>query len=142
MNPNYLDFEQPIADLESKIQELRNASTGPAVNVEAEVRALQEKLRKRTAQIFRDLSPWQISQMARHPARPYTLDYLRVICDEFQELAGDRAYADDKAIVGGLARIDAAAWWSSATKRAVTPRARSRAISACRVRRATARRCG
>lgn len=106
MNPNYLDFEQPIADLESKIQELRNASTGPAVNVDAEVRALQEKLRKRTAQIFRDLSPWQISQMARHPARPYTLDYIRVFCDEFQELAGDRAYADDKAIVGGLARID------------------------------------
>jgi len=106
MNPNYLDFEQPIADLEAKIQELRNASTGPAVNVDAEVRALQDKLRKRTAQIFRDLSPWQISQLARHPARPYTLDYVQVICDEFQELAGDRAFADDKAIVGGLARID------------------------------------
>ena len=106
MNPNYLDFEQPIADLEAKIQELRNASTGPAVNVDAEVHALQDKLRKRTAQIFRDLSSWQVSQLARHPARPYTLDYVRVICDEFQELAGDRAFADDKAIVGGLARID------------------------------------
>ncbi|WP_372012433.1 acetyl-CoA carboxylase carboxyltransferase subunit alpha [Pseudoxanthomonas sp. 10H] len=106
MNPNYLDFEQPIADLEAKIQELRSASTGPAVNVDAEVHALQDKLRKRTAQIFRDLSPWQVSQMARHPARPYTLDYVRVLCDEFQELAGDRAFADDKAIVGGLARID------------------------------------
>jgi len=106
MNPNYLDFEQPIADLEAKIQELRNASTGPAVNVDAEVRALQDKLRKRTAQIFRDLTPWQISQLARHPARPYTLDYVNVICEEFQELAGDRAFADDKAIVGGLARID------------------------------------
>jgi acetyl-CoA carboxylase carboxyl transferase subunit alpha len=106
MNPNYLDFEQPIADLEAKIQELRNASTGPAVNVDAEVHALQDKLRKRTAQIFRDLSPWQVSQMARHPARPYTLDYVRVFCDEFQELAGDRAFADDKAIVGGLARFD------------------------------------
>src|SRR5690242_11064188 len=106
MNPNYLDFEQPIADLEAKIQELRNASTGPAVNVDAEVHALQDKLRKRTAQIFRDLSPWQVSQLARHPARPYTLDYVRVLCDEFQELAGDRAFADDKAIVGGLARID------------------------------------
>src|SRR5690606_34414759 len=66
MNPNYLDFEQPIADLEAKIQELRNASTGPAVNVEAEVKALQDKLRIRTAQIFRDLTPWQVSQMARH----------------------------------------------------------------------------
>ena len=106
MNPNYLDFEQPIADLEAKIQELRNASAGPAVNVDAEVHALQDKLRVRTAQIFRDLTPWQVSQLARHPARPYTLDYVRVICDEFQELAGDRAFSDDKAIVGGLARIN------------------------------------
>ena len=106
MNPNYLDFEQPIADLEAKIQELRQASNGPAVNIDAEVHALQEKLRKRTATIFRDLTPWQVSQLSRHPARPYTLDYLRVICDEFQELAGDRAFADDNAIVGGLARID------------------------------------
>jgi acetyl-CoA carboxylase carboxyl transferase subunit alpha len=106
MNPNYLDFEQPIADLEAKIQEMRHASTGPAVNVDAEVHALQDKLRLRTAQIFRDLTPWQVSQLARHPARPYTLDYLRVICDEFQELAGDRAFANDNAIVGGLARID------------------------------------
>jgi len=106
MNPNYLDFEQPIADLEAKIQDLRAASTGPAVNVDAEVRALQDKLRIRTAQIFRDLTPWQVSQLARHPARPYTLDYIKVFCDEFQELAGDRAFADDSAIVGGLGRID------------------------------------
>ena len=105
MNPNYLDFEQPIADLEAKIQELRHASQGPAVNIDAEVHTLQNKLRQRTAHIFRDLTPWQVSQLSRHPARPYTLDYLRVICDEFQELAGDRAYADDAAIVGGLARI-------------------------------------
>jgi acetyl-CoA carboxylase carboxyl transferase subunit alpha len=106
MNPNYLDFEQPIADLEAKIQELRHASHGPAVNIDAEVHALQDKLRQRTAHIFRDLTPWQVSQLSRHPARPYTLDYLRVICDEFQELAGDRAFANDNAIVGGLARID------------------------------------
>jgi acetyl-CoA carboxylase carboxyl transferase subunit alpha len=106
MNPNYLDFEQPIADLETKIQELRQASNGPAVNIDTEVHALQDKLRKRTATIFRDLTPWQVSQLSRHPSRPYTLDYLRVICDEFQELAGDRAFADDNAIVGGLARID------------------------------------
>ncbi|WP_119718625.1 acetyl-CoA carboxylase carboxyltransferase subunit alpha [Cognatilysobacter tabacisoli] len=105
MNPNYLDFEKPIADLEAKIQELRHASHGSAVNVDAEVHALQDKLRVRTAQIFRDLSPWQVSQLARHPARPYTLDYLRVMCDEFQELAGDRAFSNDSAIVGGLARI-------------------------------------
>ena len=106
MNPNYLDFEQPIADLEAKIHELRQASNGPAVNIDAEIHALQDKLRKRTAHIFRDLSPWQVSQLARHPMRPYTLDYIRVMCDEFEELAGDRAYADDPAIVGGLGRID------------------------------------
>ncbi|MDR7134006.1 acetyl-CoA carboxylase carboxyl transferase subunit alpha [Lysobacter niastensis] len=106
MNPNYLDFEQPIADLEAKIQELRHASNAPAVDVDAEVHALQDKLRIRTAQIFRDLSPWQVSQLARHPARPYTLDYIRIICDEFQELAGDRAFSDDAAIVGGLGRIN------------------------------------
>lgn len=106
MNPNYLDFEQPIADLEAKLQELRQASAGPAVDVDAEVRALQAKLRQRTAHIFRDLSPWQVSQLSRHPQRPYTNDYVRAICDEFQELAGDRAYADDAAIVGGLGRID------------------------------------
>jgi acetyl-CoA carboxylase carboxyl transferase subunit alpha len=106
MNPNYLDFEQPIADLEAKLHELRAASAGPAVNVDAEVRALQDKLRTRTAHIFRDLSPWQVSQLARHPQRPYTNDYIREICDEFEELAGDRAYADDAAIVGGLGRID------------------------------------
>ncbi|MGY6517966.1 MAG: acetyl-CoA carboxylase carboxyltransferase subunit alpha [Lysobacteraceae bacterium] len=105
MNPNFLDFEQPIAELESKIQELRHASHGPAVDIESEVRGLQDKLRSRTAEIFRDLTPWQVSQVARHPARPYTNDYIRLFCDEFHELAGDRAYADDAAIVGGLARI-------------------------------------
>jgi acetyl-CoA carboxylase carboxyl transferase subunit alpha len=106
MNHNFLDFEQPIADLEAKIQELRKASTGQSVNIDDEVDGLQEKLRARTAEIFQALSPWQISQLARHPLRPYTLDYLEMICDEFHELAGDRAYADDPAIVGGLARID------------------------------------
>ena len=106
MNPNFLDFEQPIADLEAKIQELRHASHGSAVNVDEEVHTLQQKLKTRTAEIFRNLTSWQVSQLARHPARPYTLDYLRLICDEFHELAGDRAFADDAAIVGGLARID------------------------------------
>ena len=106
MNPNYLDFEQPIADLEAKIQELRKASDGPAVNIDAELATLRDKLRKRTAHIFRDLTPWQVSQLARHPQRPYTLDYIKAFCDEFEELAGDRAYSDDAAIVGGLGRID------------------------------------
>jgi acetyl-CoA carboxylase carboxyl transferase subunit alpha len=106
MNPNFLDFEQPIAELEAKIQELRHASHGSAFNIEEEIGKLREKLKLRTAEIFKALTPWQISQLARHPQRPYTLDYLKLICDEFQELAGDRAYADDAAIVGGLARID------------------------------------
>jgi acetyl-CoA carboxylase carboxyl transferase subunit alpha len=105
MNPNFLDFEQPIAELEAKIQELRHASHGPAVDIGEEIHGLQEKLKARTGEIFRNLTPWQVSQLARHPARPYTLDYLRLICEEFHELAGDRAFADDAAIVGGLARI-------------------------------------
>ena len=106
MNPNFLDFEQPIAELEAKIQELRKASTGPAVNIESEVNGLQEKLRARTAEIFKALTPWQISQLARHPQRPYTNDYIGLMFEEFHELAGDRAFADDAAIVGGLARMD------------------------------------
>jgi acetyl-CoA carboxylase carboxyl transferase subunit alpha len=105
MNPNFLDFEQPIAELEAKIQELRHASHGPAINIEEDIHRLQEKLKARTAEIFRNLTSWQVSQLARHPARPYTLDYVRLICDEFHELAGDRAFADDAAIVGGLGRI-------------------------------------
>jgi acetyl-CoA carboxylase carboxyl transferase subunit alpha len=106
MNPNFLDFEQPIADLDAKLQELRHASHGQAINIEEEIATLQGKLKTKTAEIFRNLTPWQVAQVARHPARPYTLDYLGVICEEFHELAGDRAYADDAAIVGGLARIN------------------------------------
>jgi len=105
MNTHYLDFEQPIADLENKIAELRQASANQSVNVETEIKALQDKLRRRTAQIFRNLTPWQVLQVARHPQRPYLQDYIDQICDEFQELAGDRAFADDAAIIGGLARV-------------------------------------
>ncbi len=106
MNPNFLDFEQPIAELDAKIQELRTASHGQAFNIEEEIARLKDKLKHKTADIFRNLTPWQIAQLARHPARPYTLDYTQILCEEFIELAGDRAYADDAAIVGGLARID------------------------------------
>ena len=106
MNPNFLDFEQPIAELDGKIQELRHASHGQAFNIDDEVARLRDKLKHKTAEIFRNLTPWQIAQLARHPARTYTLDYLQVMCEEFHELAGDRLYADDPAIVGGLARID------------------------------------
>src|SRR5687768_16956859 len=105
MNPNFLDFEQPIAELDAKIQELRKAA-GPSVNIDAETKALNHKLEVRTAEIFKALTPWQVSQLARHPQRPYTNDYLGLMFDEFHELAGDRAFADDAAIVGGLARLD------------------------------------
>jgi acetyl-CoA carboxylase carboxyl transferase subunit alpha len=106
MNPNFLDFEQPIAELEGKIQELRHASHGQAFNIDEEIARLRDKLKIKTAEIFRNLTPWQVSQLARHPSRPYTLDYIGAICEEFVELAGDRAYADDAAIVGGIGRID------------------------------------
>ena len=105
MNPNFLDFEQPIAELEAKISELRHASHGSAFNIDEEIAKLQDKLKVRTAEIFKALTPWQVSQLARHPQRPYTLDYLGLICDEFEELAGDRAFADDPA-----ASI-ASRWW-------------------------------
>ena len=106
MNPNFLDFEQPIAELDAKIEELRHASHGQAFNIDEEVSRLREKLKVKTAEIFRNLSSWQVTQLSRHPARPYTLDYIGVICEEFHELAGDRAYADDAAIVGGIGRIN------------------------------------
>jgi len=106
MNLNFLDFEQPIAELEAKIHELRHASQGSAVNIDDEIARLKDKLKLKIAEIFKSLTPWQIAQLARHPSRPYTLDYISAICDEFHELAGDRAFADDPAIVGGLARIE------------------------------------
>ena len=106
MNPNFLDFEQPIAELEAKIEELRHASSGQAFNIDEEVGRLREKLKIKTAEIFRNLNSWQTTQLSRHPGRPYTLDYIGVICEEFHELAGDRMYADDAAIVGGIGRIN------------------------------------
>ncbi len=105
MNPNYLDFEQPIAELQAKIDELRNVGSDNALNLEEEIQRLQSKMRQKLASIFKDLSPWQISQLSRHPLRPYTLDYIDFLFNEFHELHGDRAFADDHAIVGGLARF-------------------------------------
>ncbi|MEO6800094.1 MAG: acetyl-CoA carboxylase carboxyltransferase subunit alpha [Rhodanobacter sp.] len=106
MNPNFLDFEQPIAELDAKIEELRHASDGQAFNIDEEVGRLRQKVKVKTADIFRNLNSWQTTQLSRHPARPYTLDYIGVICEEFHELAGDRMYAEDAAIVGGLGRIN------------------------------------
>jgi acetyl-CoA carboxylase carboxyl transferase subunit alpha len=105
MNPNYLDFEQPIAELQAKIDELRNVGSDNAINLDEEIQRLQAKMRQEIKTIFKSLTPWQISQLSRHPLRPYTLDYVEKIFDEFHELHGDRAFADDHAIVGGLARF-------------------------------------
>ncbi len=106
MNPNYLDFEQPIADLEAKIEELRLVGDDNDLHIEEEIGKLQAKSRSLTESLFRDLSEWQVSQIARHPLRPYTLDYAKYIFDEFEELHGDRHFSDDQAIVGGVGRID------------------------------------
>jgi len=102
----FLDFEQPIAELEAKIEELKHVSSDSEVNIQDEISRLQAKSRQLTTSIFANLTPWQITQLARHPNRPYTLEYANTICDEFQELHGDRMFADDLAIIGGLARID------------------------------------
>ena len=105
MNSNYLDFEQPIAELQAKIDELKNVGSDNAINLDEEIQRLQVKMRQKIKGIFKDLTPWQISQLSRHPLRPYTLDYVDRIFDDFHELHGDRAFADDHAIVGGLARF-------------------------------------
>jgi len=106
MNPNFLEFEQPIAELEAKIDELRNVGSDNAMNLEEEIDRLKAKLRSKTESIFSNLSAWQVSQLSRHPLRPYTLDYVQMMFSEFHELHGDRAFADDHAMVGGLARFN------------------------------------
>ncbi|HEY0943057.1 MAG TPA: acetyl-CoA carboxylase carboxyltransferase subunit alpha [Steroidobacter sp.] len=106
MAMNFLDFEQPIAELEAKIDELKFVSSDAEVNIGEEIARLRAKSRALTTSIFSNLSQWQIAQLARHPQRPYTLDYVSTIFSDFQELHGDRMYADDHAIVGGVARLD------------------------------------
>ncbi|HHJ40078.1 MAG: acetyl-CoA carboxylase subunit alpha [Methylothermaceae bacteria B42] len=106
MNLNYLDFEQPVADLEAKIEELKRVGFDNEINISEEIARLEEKSRKLTESIFSSLSAWQISQLSRHPLRPYTLDYIDLIFTDFHELHGDRTFADDPAIVGGLARLE------------------------------------
>jgi len=106
MDLNFLEFEQPIAELEAKIEELRLLGNDNEINIQEEIGKLQAKSQSLTESIFSSLSPWQISQLARHPQRPYSIDYINLIFDEFHEMHGDRTYADDYAIVGGLARLD------------------------------------
>ena len=106
MNPNFLDFEQPIADLQAKIEGLRLVGNDNSLNISDEIARLQDKSNTLTESIFGNLTSWQIARLARHPRRPYTLDYLEHIFTEFEELHGDRHFADDAAIVGGTARLD------------------------------------
>jgi acetyl-CoA carboxylase carboxyl transferase subunit alpha len=106
MNPNYLDFEQPIAELEVKIEELQLVGNDNDINISEEIGRLREKSRKLTEKIFSDLTAWDIVRVARHPQRPYTLDYLPRVFTEFEELHGDRHFGDDRALVGGVARLN------------------------------------
>jgi acetyl-CoA carboxylase carboxyl transferase subunit alpha len=105
MDLNFLEFEQPVADLEAKIEELRRVGHDNEINIQEEIERLQKKSRALTESIFSTLTPWQISQLSRHPQRPYLLDYIRRVFEDFQELHGDRAFADDPAIVGGVGRL-------------------------------------
>jgi len=105
MAVSFLDFEQPIAELEAKLEELARLSSDGQVNIEEEMGRLRTKSQQLTRSIFSNLTPWQITQLARHPQRPYTLDYINAMCTDFNELHGDRMYADDMAIVGGPARL-------------------------------------
>ncbi len=106
MDLNFLEFEQPIAELEAKIEELRLVGDDNEINIQDEIQRLESKSRTLTESIFSSLSPWQVSQLSRHPQRPYSLDYFKRIITEFTELHGDRSFADDHAIVGGLGRLD------------------------------------
>ncbi len=106
MNPNYLDFEQPIAELEAKIEELRLVSSDAELNITDEIFRLQTKCKSKTEEIFSDLSSWQVAQLSRHPRRPYTLDYIEHLFTDFDELHGDRHFADDPSIIGGMARFN------------------------------------
>lgn len=107
MSQEFLDFELPIAELEAKIESLRAVThEDDKINLDDEIKRLRKKSEELTKKTFANLDPWQVSKMARHPQRPYTLDYISEIFTEFEELAGDRAFADDKAIVGGIARLD------------------------------------
>ncbi|MFP4559814.1 MAG: acetyl-CoA carboxylase carboxyltransferase subunit alpha [Thiohalorhabdus sp.] len=106
MNNRFLDFEQPIAELEAKIEELRYVTDEPDLNIGEEIERLERKNLRQTEKIYGSLTPWQVSQVARHPLRPYTKDYLNRMFEGFRELHGDRAFGDDPAIVGGIARLE------------------------------------
>jgi acetyl-CoA carboxylase alpha subunit len=130
---HFLEFEQPIAELETKIEELRYVQNESAVDISEEIDRLDKKSQQLAKDIYANLSPWQVTQIARHPQRPYTLDYLNEIFTDFQELHGDRAFA--------WRASTARPAWSSATRRVGTRRSAACATSACRARKAIARPC-
>ena len=106
MKTTFLDFEQQIAELESKIEELRFVQDESSVDISDEIKTLAEKSQQLTKDVYANLTPWQVSQVARHPQRPYTLDYVGALFTDFHELHGDRTFADDQSIIGGLARFN------------------------------------
>jgi acetyl-CoA carboxylase carboxyl transferase subunit alpha len=106
MDPNFLDFEQPIAELEAKISELRYVTDDSDINISEEIRTLEKKAKSMASSIFSKLTPWQISQLSRHPNRPYTLDYIERMFTDFEMLHGDRLFANDYPIIGGIGRLE------------------------------------
>ena len=143
MNPNYLEFEQPIAELQVRIEELRLVGSDNDLNITEEISKLEEKSQELTKSIFSSLTPWQTAQMARHPQRPYTLDYIKAIFTDFDQMHGDRHYADDPAIIGGLARLDGLpVMVIGHQKGPVMLKKRYGIISVCRARKVTVKPAG
>jgi len=139
---SYLDFEKPVAELEAKVEELRAmGETDNAVSVTDEISRLEVKAALALKELYGELTPWQKTQVARHPQRPHCLDYVKGLLTDFVPLAGDRKFGDDAAIVGGFAASAAKASASSATRRAPTPKAGSSTISAWPGPRVTAKPC-
>ena len=138
MNPDFLDFEQPIAELEAKIDELRYVSSSDVdVNLGDEVEKLEGKVESLTKSIFSKLNSKQVGQLARHPKRPYTFDIIDRIFTDFQQLHGDRAYGDDKAIIGGMARFEGNPVMVSDIKKVVIPKKILNVILVCLVQKVT-----
>ena len=136
-----LAFEKPIVELENKLQELRAFSEAQNIDVSAELVELEKKIAETKRTIFQNLTPWDEVQLARHPQRPYTLDYVEAICTDFIELHGDRHYADDQAMVGGFARLDNEPVMILGTQKGRDVKATWPGISAWPIRKGIARRC-
>jgi acetyl-CoA carboxylase carboxyl transferase subunit alpha len=140
VNLNFLDFEQPIAELEAKIEELRYVNNDTEINISDEIARLQVKCQDLTRTIFSSLTPWQISQLARHPQRPYLLDYVDLIFTDFEELHGDRVFGDDPAMVGDWRDFGVAQWSLLVNKRGVILKKKYNVILVCHAPKAIAKR--